>query len=691
MKLGKRILSVLLAVLMAFSCMSVGLYAFADDGSKAACDAEAESFVTIPVNRADIGGDVIQTKEGVQNTLDGMWNMFAAMMNLAGMEINGKKVIIKNGLNRTAEDFVYQASTVSAIFSVYANLSHDEDATGLEEYPTFGDLYYAMFNTEIIADRLEQSGKKYDKVIAKIRAIEVTEEDKANGINDLDKLAEIEFTNLDFGFVSGSKSGFIDACLAVLRPVTALMNGENEIINSLDIDLNMFDTAEKRGIYSRVMPLLENIGLINMPTADEYLKNYLSVKDAGGVNTCLDEILRPIVDSAFENVVQPILDKPLDGMVDLIPRFAYVLNSGILSEAVNNVACAVYDIPDGETVIEITPQMVNSIITSMEFPVDEEGNDTIRFKAINWRIFSDCTTLETKKSSSDDYEYFVLRTGETDSTVVNMFYYVYEVMFADKKNYKAVRKVVETNFADDKDMKDSMLKSLDEMASMGRNPACGAFLESFGEPGKTQLPREKAVAQKRFNDIAGFEKYDDYIAYTSVYNEIVRGTNPPYNTVFAPTRTIERAMMVTILYRLAGEPYKNANPYDETPFTDITDTNAYYYDAACWALDKGITTETTFKPFNAVSREETAAFLFRYASENGLIYDENYKSVSITDYKDYSSIRPWAYEAMQWANFNGMITGTEQGYANPQGATQRVHASKILYGFGKNCDIGNFK
>ncbi len=150
-------------------------------------------------------------------------------------------------------------------------------------------------------------------------------------------------------------------------------------------------------------------------------------------------------------------------------------------------------------------------------------------------------------------------------------------------------------------------------------------------------------------------------------------------------------MMVTILYRLAGEPYKNANPYDETPFTDITDTNAYYYDAACWALDKGITTETTFKPFNAVSREETAAFLFRYASENGLIYDENYKSVSITDYKDYSSIRPWAYEAMQWANFNGMITGTDQGYANPQGATQRVHASKILYGFGKNCDIGNFK
>jgi len=45
----------------------------------------------------------------------------------------------------------------------------------------------------------------------------------------------------------------------------------------------------------------------------------------------------------------------------------------------------------------------------------------------------------------------------------------------------------------------------------------------------------------------------------------------------------------------------------------------------------------------------------------------------------------------QWANYNGMITGTQQGYANPQGATQRIHATKILYGFGKACNIGNFE
>ena len=686
MKFGKRLLSILLTVLMAFSCMSVGLYAFADDGSKAACDAEAESFVTIPVNRADIGGDIIWTKEGVQNTLDGMWRYFTGLMIGAGAEINGKRLTFRNGLNEVAEGIVYQPEMVSSVFSAYANLSHNESepsADMIKDYPTYGDLYYALFNTAVIADRLEQSDGRFNKAIEKIRAIEVTEEDKANGINDLDILAEMEFTAEDFGFKAGDKDGFIDAFLAVIRPLTALMVGDE----SQPVCVNMLDTDEERGIYSRIINLLENIGLLNMPTPAEYKQNYFAVKNAGGTNTCLDEILRPIVDSAFEYVIQPIIDKPLDGIVDVLPRFAYVLNSGILNDTVNDVLRAAGDLAPDEA-IEITPELVNYVIKGIEIPLDEEGVNTVRLKAINWRIFGDCTTAETKKSSSDDHEYFVLRTGDTDSAVANIFFYIYEVAFADKQNFNAIRNMMEAQ-----GVPYSMLVNMDRMAKMGRNPAFGDFLKQFGKAGKTKLSRDKADAQKQFIDIAGFEKYDDYIAYTSVYNEFVRGTNPPANNVYSPQRTIERAMMVTILYRLAGEPYKNANPYEKTPFADITNTQAYYYDAACWALDMGITTETTFKPFNAVSREETATFLYRYAVENGLIfeYDEYYKGVDLSVYKDYRNIHSWAYEAMQWANFNGMITGTEQGYANPQGATQRVHASKILYGFGKNCDIGNFK
>ena len=200
------------------------------------------------------------------------------------------------------------------------------------------------------------------------------------------------------------------------------------------------------------------------------------------------------------------------------------------------------------------------------------------------------------------------------------------------------------------------------------------------------------ISRLPFKDLSDidYRQYSDYIEYTSVNNQFITGTNPPERTLFSPTAPITRAMFVTILYRMAGEPYKNANPYLSTPFTDITDTSVYYYDAACWALKNGITTETTFKPFDNVSREQTASFLFRYAKDNDELGDDAYKNVNLAAYPDYNSVHGWAVEAMQWANYNGMITGTQQGYINPQGATQRIHATKILYGFGKTCNIGNF-
>ena len=90
--------------------------------------------------------------------------------------------------------------------------------------------------------------------------------------------------------------------------------------------------------------------------------------------------------------------------------------------------------------------------------------------------------------------------------------------------------------------------------------------------------------QEKFSDLTGYDYYDEFVAYTSVYNEFLKGTNPPEFTEFSPTTPITRAMFVTILYRMAGEPYANNNHYEASPFTDITDTSVYYYDAACWAL-----------------------------------------------------------------------------------------------------------
>jgi len=193
-----------------------------------------------------------------------------------------------------------------------------------------------------------------------------------------------------------------------------------------------------------------------------------------------------------------------------------------------------------------------------------------------------------------------------------------------------------------------------------------------------------------FMDLDGYSIYNDYVEYTSVYNSFIAGTDPPKYTLFSPRTAITRAMFVAILYRMAGNPYDSANPYTSNPFSDIN-TNAYYYNAACWALDEGITNQITFKPNDNVTREQTARFLYAYAESKGLLGDEAYKNVNLGKYPDYNSVHNWAVEPLQWANYNDMITGTQQGYINPQGATQRIHATRILYGFGKVCNIGNFE
>ncbi len=192
-----------------------------------------------------------------------------------------------------------------------------------------------------------------------------------------------------------------------------------------------------------------------------------------------------------------------------------------------------------------------------------------------------------------------------------------------------------------------------------------------------------------FKDIQLYKSYSEYIAYTSVHNRFIAGTNPPKYTLFSPKTAITRAMLIAILYRMAGNPYDGAKPHKSNPFSDVKE-NAYYYNAACWALDEGITNQKTFKPNDNVTREQTARMLFAYAESKGLLGDDDYLNVDLSDYPDYNDVHPWAVEPLKWANYNDMITGTQQGYINPQGATQRIHATRILYGFGYICDIGNF-
>ena len=174
-----------------------------------------------------------------------------------------------------------------------------------------------------------------------------------------------------------------------------------------------------------------------------------------------------------------------------------------------------------------------------------------------------------------------------------------------------------------------------------------------------------------FTDVAESAWYADAIKF--VYdNDLMNGVTA---TTFGPNVTTSRAMLATILYRLEGEPSVGSSD-----FTDV-ESGMYYTDAVAWASAKGIVTgygDGTFLPNKAITREEMAAMLYRYASYKG--YDvTNMKDLS--GYSDGGSVSSYAVEALQWATGAGLITDMGDGTLTPGGPAVRAQIATILMRF----------
>ena len=160
------------------------------------------------------------------------------------------------------------------------------------------------------------------------------------------------------------------------------------------------------------------------------------------------------------------------------------------------------------------------------------------------------------------------------------------------------------------------------------------------------------------------------------------------NGLFNPTSDITRAQIVTTLYRLAGEP-EVTDTKALTDFTDVAE-GKYYTDAVCWAYANGVATgnDGKFDPTGELTRQQMAAFFFRYADIMGM---------DTTVRGDYSSmvnadkVSGYAEDAMAWAVGTGLISGsnvTVNGVAakdlNPRGNTTRAQVATILMRFCEN-------
>lgn len=173
-----------------------------------------------------------------------------------------------------------------------------------------------------------------------------------------------------------------------------------------------------------------------------------------------------------------------------------------------------------------------------------------------------------------------------------------------------------------------------------------------------------------FTDVAeGAYYYDAVLALTE--QGVIKGMS---ETTFEPETNLTRAQVVTMLYRVAGEPETDA----EFAFADVPE-NAYYADALAWAVEAGIAegvSETEFAPELDVTREELATFLYRFAvmQENA----DGQKS-DLAEFADAASVSDWAQEAMAWAVGQGLVKGTSETTIEPAGTATRAQAATLLY------------
>lgn len=146
---------------------------------------------------------------------------------------------------------------------------------------------------------------------------------------------------------------------------------------------------------------------------------------------------------------------------------------------------------------------------------------------------------------------------------------------------------------------------------------------------------------------------------------------------FAPYDVTDRAMIVTILYRLEESPA--ALPAD---FTDVGQ-GQYYAGPVAWASASGVVTgyeDATFRPAAPVTREQLAAILYRYAGYKGL--DVSARG-DLGQFPDAPMVSPYAADAISWAVASGLINGTD-GKLDPGGAASRAQVAAILQRFCVN-------
>lgn len=420
--------------------------------------------------------EVAWTTGGMQSAVDKLWDLVANTL----VPLIAKDIDLSNGLDAVLKENLYQPEIIVAILNLYATLLDSDDVIEAEglSLPLSTIMGFIVTN-EKLANYLAADGDKYAGAIEKLKAA------NAQGGTNAEKMANaaaMNFTAKDFGFTAGDRDGFADALLAVLRPITTLLAPGSKLL-IVNVNINMFDymTGDGKyqtGVYAKLLPLLEQLGMIGLPTQEEYKANYESVKEEKGANIAADEFLRPVIDHLFTDVVDVVSPDPINGLIKVLPRLAHIVNTDMLDSTIKDVSTQLGVLSGVVSGLDVSKNVINALLAQ---PIDL--TDLIGIKLtlppIDWAALADCCTLKVVESSTDSNKYFILRNGDTDTVFTTLFYYVYDVVFADEATYKAIRKLLTDNLGA---LASMVTNYTDNWVKIGKVDTYGEVLDLLGTP-----------------------------------------------------------------------------------------------------------------------------------------------------------------------------------------------------------------
>lgn len=205
-----------------------------------------------------------------------------------------------------------------------------------------------------------------------------------------------------------------------------------------------------------------------------------------------------------------------------------------------------------------------------------------------------------------------------------------------------------------------------------RMPASAVSVEAvFAEDSTEEPPVSEPLP---FTDVSETAWYYDDVRY-AYENGLMTGTA---ETAFSPSDETDRAMIVTILWRLEGSPESAGAGFDDVA------AGAYYADAVAWASGNGIVEgyeDGNFRPSNVITREELATIIYRYAAFKE--YDMT-ASADLSSFTDADQISSYALSALRWANAEGLVNGVGGNLIDPKGSAQRSQVAAIFSRFCQN-------